>query len=457
MNDLQTTVVPSYFQQSAVADAVVAGIGGQQNPRISIRASRFRIVDGGSEETLDTLAIQVVVVGANPTISKEYYAGKWDPENTEAPDCYSNNGVVPDMSVAVPQAALCAQCPQNVWGSKISDQGKEIKACADKKRLAIVSADDVGGTVYELAVTPAALKNLGEYADKLRRRNIPLEGAITKLSFDDKASYPLLTFDFAGYLSQDAYLTAKSVAESDHVQAVIRFAPAPDAQAIQRLAAPVAAPALPAPAPVPQPQQFAPQQAPAPQQFAQPAPAPMQQPQFAPQPQAFAPQQAPQGIAPAPTQIPPKRGRRTKAEMEAAAAAAQAQQAPQAFAPQPAPMQQPQAFAPQPAPVQQFAPQQPQAFAPQQPQAFAQPAPVQQFAPQPAPVQQFAPQPAPVQQFAPQPAPVQQFAPQQPQAFAPQPAPVQQFAPQQPAMAPAPTAAFDPAAFEAELRAQLGG
>ena len=432
MNDLQTTVVPSYFQQSAVADAVVAGIGGQQNPRISIRASRFRIVDGGSEETLDTLAIQVVVVGANPTISKEYYAGKWDPENTEAPDCYSNNGVVPDMSVAVPQAALCAQCPQNVWGSKISDQGKEIKACADKKRLAIVSADDVGGTVYELAVTPAALKNLGEYADKLRRRNIPLEGAITKLSFDDKASYPLLTFDFAGYLSQDAYLTAKSVAESDHVQAVIRFAPAPDAQAIQRLAAPVAAPALPAPAPVPQPQQFAPQQAPAPQQFAQPAPAPMQQPQFAPQPQAFAPQQAPQGIAPAPTQSPPKRGRRTKAEMEAAAAAARAQQAPQqpqAFAPQPAPMQQaPQAFA-QPAPMQQ-----PQAFAPQQPQAFA---------PQPAPMQQ-------PQAFAPQPAPVQQFAPQQPQAFA-QPAPLQ------PAMAPAPTAAFDPAAFEAELRAQLGG
>ena len=437
MNDLQTTVVPSYFQQSAVADAVVAGIGGQQNPRISIRASRFRIVDGGSEETLDTLAIQVVVVGANPTISKEYYAGKWDPENTEAPDCYSNNGVVPDMSVAVPQAALCAQCPQNVWGSKISDQGKEIKACADKKRLAIVSADDVGGTVYELAVTPAALKNLGEYADKLRRRNIPLEGAITKLSFDDKASYPLLTFDFAGYLSQDAYLTAKSVAESDHVQAVIRFAPAPDAQAIQRLAAPVAAPALPAPAPVPQPQQFAPQQAPAPQAFAQPAPAPMQQPQFTPQPQAFAPQQAPQGIAPAPTQIPPKRGRRTKAEMEAAAAAAQAQQAPQqpqAFAPQ-----QPQAFAPQPAPVQQFAPQQPQAFAPQ-------PAPMQQ-------PQAFAPQPAPMQQpqaFAPQPAPVQQFAPQQPQAFA-------QLAPLQPAMAPAPTAAFDPAAFEAELRAQLGG
>ena len=413
MNDLQTTVVPSYFQQSAVADAVVAGIGGQQNPRISIRASRFRIVDGGSEETLDTLAIQVVVVGANPTISKEYYAGKWDPENIEAPDCYSNNGVVPDMSVAVPQAALCAQCPQNVWGSKISDQGKEIKACADKKRLAIVSADDVGGTVYELAVTPAALKNLGEYADKLRRRNIPLEGAITKLSFDDKASYPLLTFDFAGYLSQDAYLTAKSVAESDHVQAVIRFAPAPDAQAIQRLAAPVAAPALPAPAPVPQqpqfapqPQAFAPQQAPAPQAFAQPAPAPMQQPQFAPQPQAFAPQQAPQGIAPAPTQIPPKRGRRTKAEMEAAAAAAQAQQAPQ----------QPQAFAPQPAPVQQFAPQQPQAFAPQQPQAFA---------------------------------------PQQPQAFAPQ--AFAQPAPLQPAMAPAPTAAFDPAAFEAELRAQLGG
>ena len=439
MNDLQTTVVPSYFQQSAVADAVVAGIGGQQNPRISIRASRFRIVDGGSEETLDTLAIQVVVVGANPTISKEYYAGKWDPENIEAPDCYSNNGVVPDMSVAVPQAALCAQCPQNVWGSKISDQGKEIKACADKKRLAIVSADDVGGTVYELAVTPAALKNLGEYADKLRRRNIPLEGAITKLSFDDKASYPLLTFDFAGYLSQDAYLTAKSVAESDHVQAVIRFAPAPDAQAIQRLAAPVAAPALPAPAPVPQqpqfapqPQAFAPQQAPAPQAFAQPAPAPMQQPQFAPQPQAFAPQQAPQGIAPAPTQIPPKRGRRTKAEMEAAAAAAQAQQAPQ----------QPQAFAPQPAPVQQFAPQQPQAFAPQQPQAFA---------PQPAPVQQFAPQQP--QAFAPQ--QPQAFAPQQPQAFAPQ--AFAQPAPLQPAMAPAPTAAFDPAAFEAELRAQLGG
>ncbi len=204
---LANTQVPAHIlarmnQQSALAASISSGLSqGESFPRLSIKGSRFRIVEGKTETVLEQTKLNVVIVGANPRLSKTFYAKQWDP-NDEAtgPDCFSLDGIGPDSSVQNPENDLCASCPKNAWGSKIAASGQQVKACSDQKRLAIVAAEDADGPIYLLQVTPAALKGLNQYQKELSVRGIPPEVVKTTLSFDTDASFPKLKFSFGGYL-----------------------------------------------------------------------------------------------------------------------------------------------------------------------------------------------------------------------------------------------------------------
>jgi hypothetical protein len=174
-------------------------------PKISIRASRFRIVKEGTEHVLDDLKLPTVIVGGNPRVSKAYYINDYDGNaEAKAPDCMSPDGVRPTAESAKPQAELCATCPQNAWGSKIGKQGQKLKACNDKKRLAVAASADPAGDIYLLEVTPSAFKDFAAYVKSLQMRGIHLETVSTIVSFDSSASFPKLTFSFGGFLSEDA-------------------------------------------------------------------------------------------------------------------------------------------------------------------------------------------------------------------------------------------------------------
>lgn len=210
-------------QQSSLASSLAAGLaqGGESYPRISIKGSRFRIVEGKTETVLDQTKLSVVIVGANPRLSKTYYAKQWDPnDEPTGPDCFSLDGIGPDASVQVPENDLCASCPKNAWGSKISATGQQIKACSDQKRLAIVAADDPEGPVYLLQVTPAALKGLNQYQKELSVRGIPPEVVKTVLSFDTDASYPKLKFSFGGFLEAHEQEVVDRLFGSDEVKEI---------------------------------------------------------------------------------------------------------------------------------------------------------------------------------------------------------------------------------------------
>ena len=191
---------------SALAQALSGGLatGGESYPRIGIKGGRFRIHEGDTETVLDSTTIDVVIVGSNPRLSKTWYAKAWDKDSEPtAPDCFSLDGVSPDPQSTSPQSDLCASCPQNAWGSKVTPTGQQIKACADKKRVAVVSADDGTGPVYLLEVTPAALKGFNAYVKELSMRGIPPEIVKTKITFDTDASFPKLKFGLAGFLDGD--------------------------------------------------------------------------------------------------------------------------------------------------------------------------------------------------------------------------------------------------------------
>ena len=173
-------------QPSSLAQSLTGGLTsgeGSGFAKISIKGSRFRIVEDGTETVLDTTKLPVVIVGANPKLSKTYYAKAWDKDaEASAPDCYSLDGTSPHPDSETPQNDVCAACQWNAWGSKTGNNGQQLKACADQKRLAVVAADDPTGKVYLLQVTPAALKGLNAYQKELSTRGIPPEIVKTVVS-----------------------------------------------------------------------------------------------------------------------------------------------------------------------------------------------------------------------------------------------------------------------------------
>tara|TARA_R110000868_G_scaffold206995_1_gene455956 strand:- start:365 stop:1306 length:942 start_codon:yes stop_codon:yes gene_type:complete len=255
---------------SILGAALTGGLSsGVDFPRISIKASRFRIKEGDTETVLDSTNLDVVVVGANPRLSKTWYAKAWTKDaEPSAPDCYSLDGVSPDPEAEDPQNTLCASCPQNAWGSKVTDNGQQIKACSDNKRMAVVAADDASGPVYLLSVTPAALKGLNQYQKELSVRGIPPEIVKTRVSFDTDASFPKLKFTFGGFLDADVQEVVDGLFGSEQVKEItgeISKTPVAVPQ-IARAQAPapvVSRPAVKAAAPVEEP-------APAPAQAAAP-------------------------------------------------------------------------------------------------------------------------------------------------------------------------------------------
>ncbi len=277
---------------SVLAASLTGGLSsGQSFPRISIKGSRFRIVEGDTETVLESTVLDVVVVGANPRLSKTWYAKQWDATaEPAAPDCFSLDGIGPDPESTAPQNDLCASCPQNAWGSKVTPTGQQVKACADNKRLAVVSADDPSGPVYLLSVTPAALKGLNQYQKELAVRGIPPEIVKTRVSFDTDASFPKLKFTFGGFLEADVQEVVDGLFGSEPVKEITGETPR----------TPVAVPQIakaPAPvAPKPAVQAAAPVEEPA------PAPAPAQA--AAPKRGFGAPKAAAPAAAPAPKATP---------------------------------------------------------------------------------------------------------------------------------------------------------
>lgn len=231
-------------KKSAVAGAVVGD--GMAFPKISTRASRYRLVEGGVETTVGT-SLDVVIVGANPKVSKMFYGRAYDPDDKAGPACFSNDGIRPDASVQEPVNDNCAGCPHNALGSKMLPSGAKSKMCADQRHMAVVAAADPK-KVYALTVPVSGMKALREYFKELGNYGLAPEEVVTELGFDDEASYPKITFKHKGYVPEKVIGLVDQISEHDSVKIATRQM-APNAtlaapQAEQKLEAPKPAPAV---------------------------------------------------------------------------------------------------------------------------------------------------------------------------------------------------------------------
>ena len=204
---------------------------GTSYPIVSIKGKVFHVARG-DERTLITNddgdakgSIEVVILQANPGISKVYYPGGYVEGSEEKPTCYSNSGKEPGADAQDPQSAKCATCPHNAWGSRITENGAKGKACSDSRRLAIASIHDLEDPML-MRVPAATLKELTAYADLLTKRKVPYKAVVTKISFDHSVAHPKLVFKPVRFLSDIEADVVIGVLERSVITEITGMAPA---------------------------------------------------------------------------------------------------------------------------------------------------------------------------------------------------------------------------------------
>jgi hypothetical protein len=196
--------VPLYLQNNPLAkqlaEQMEGGLAGNQINRISLRNGKFRFLKKGVEIAAVAEKLDVVLIAANPTVGRMWYAKAFDPDAAGTrPDCYSREGVKPEDDSPLKQSPLCATCPKNATGSANNGKGK---ACAYKKRTVLVSPTNISGDAYALDAgsmtmfgdedKAGRLFNLKSYIEALKAAGLIVPAVVTRLTFDDEATVPKL-------------------------------------------------------------------------------------------------------------------------------------------------------------------------------------------------------------------------------------------------------------------------
>jgi hypothetical protein len=143
--------------------------------------------------------INVIIIAAQPKVSRVYYAGKYDP-NAEAtmPNCWSNAGDVPEAAVTDKQHDNCAECPMNIKGS--GDNGG--RACRFQRRISVLLEGDTTGDIYQMSIPSKSLFGKGSgnvhpfegYVKFLVANGESPDTVVTTVAYDDEVEGMELVF-----------------------------------------------------------------------------------------------------------------------------------------------------------------------------------------------------------------------------------------------------------------------
>ena len=238
--------VPDYIKEVEVDELTksLGGAGGMK--RISIRGSVFRMMVNGEEIAKnESRAMNIVVVNGTKYVARKFYAGAYVAGESAPPDCWSNDGITPDASIQDPQHANCEGCPQNIKGSGAN----ESRACKYEKRLAVVLADDIKGSVYQLILPSKSYFGKGDqdhmpfeqYAKYVASQGYNINMIVTEMKLDSDSDTPKLTFKPIGFLNKEQWEVAKMQGNTPEAKsAVVQTAAQADSKP-KAIAAPVKA------------------------------------------------------------------------------------------------------------------------------------------------------------------------------------------------------------------------
>lgn len=206
-------------------------------PVIHYRGKVWSVSEGGSTTTImrrdedgeetPSNSIELVIVKANPHLSKVYYEDGYEEGSNEKPTCYSHDGVAPAPDAAEPQAKACLSCPHNAWGSRVTESGSKGKACSDSRRLCVVSPAALDKPMF-LRVPAGSLKELVAYGDMLKRRKVPYQAVVTRISFDVEAAHPKFSFKARAWLNDSQMRQVAELMKTEVVQQILGMPTAPE-------------------------------------------------------------------------------------------------------------------------------------------------------------------------------------------------------------------------------------
>jgi hypothetical protein len=202
--------LPTVRRESRRMDRMSSGSGGSSMRRIQLSNGRTfkRMVGGEQVGKPASDHLDVIIVDWLPEPSRKFYSAAYD-KNAKAslPDCWSNDGVVPEAGAKNKQYSSCAGCPKDVKGSGSNGKGK---ACRYERRLAILVVGDPSGEVYQIAIPGASLfsDNDGSvygfegYKKFLLASNEALDTVVTRIVYDADADTAKVGFKPTRHLTE---------------------------------------------------------------------------------------------------------------------------------------------------------------------------------------------------------------------------------------------------------------
>jgi hypothetical protein len=206
----QQNSVATNREVSELSKALADSGGGSTSRRITMSKGVFRrIVNGKEAGKVKDGFLNVIVINALPKVSRQFYATAFDPDAAPTlPDCWSNQGDVPDAKAANPQSASCATCPQNIDGSGTNGKGR---ACRFNRRIAVLLENDMSGDIYQFNIPAKSLfgKGVGNthpfesYIKFLPANGESIDRIITQISFDENETADVLKFTPVRHLTDE--------------------------------------------------------------------------------------------------------------------------------------------------------------------------------------------------------------------------------------------------------------
>lgn len=204
----------NYFQESNIETRVTVPSLSYQGKvwTVSMNGEKTKLQKRNADGDMEPVTtMKVIVLDYAKRRGRTYYEGVYDPDKEAAPVCWSDDGIKPHDSVAKKQHPTCQGCPRAIKGSKIVGD-KQLTECAQHRMLAVVPAFGLGKFPplrLKIAITsdfdkqsPAAAAAaqhnwyaFSNYMEFLQSRGVKHSAElITKIKFDNEASYPKLFF-----------------------------------------------------------------------------------------------------------------------------------------------------------------------------------------------------------------------------------------------------------------------
>lgn len=172
-------------------------LGALPSNKISTKGKQFTLPDGRTGKEISAIILDYTWLMVN-------YPGVYNANNPQQPNCFAIGRENPDSgelkpheSSAEPQHDNCKECPKNQWKSAPSGNGK---ACKNQRRLVLLAHDaDEKSEPMTLYVSPGGLKHFDAYVSRLaaEHKMLPVQ-VVTKITFDENQTYPLLQFENLG-------------------------------------------------------------------------------------------------------------------------------------------------------------------------------------------------------------------------------------------------------------------